>query len=276
MSFVDLHLHLLPGVDDGAPTLASSLAHARRMVAEGVGHATVTPHVHPAWSWDRATLPDRLAELRAALRAEGIPLRVEAGGELDARLAAELSSAELETFAHGPEGRRWLLVETPWGGVDAELETILAGLRARGFGALLAHPERSAGFLPHGLERLRSELTAGTLLQVNVCSLLGRHGPGIQRAAGYLVRNRLAFVLASDGHPGTREHTLRLGFDLALTAGASSLGAWRLTQANPRFLLEQGILPAQDPIPALPAAVPASPGAVARAREARRTLTSRR
>lgn len=273
MSYVDLHLHLLPGVDDGARTLQESVAHARRMVAEGVLRASATPHVHPAWPLDLTSLPDWLAELRGALRAEGVPLALAQGGELDAPTAAGLTQAELEGIAHGPEGRRWLLVETPFAGVDADFGTILAGLRARGFGALIAHPERAAGLLPEGLEGLRPELTAGTLLQVNVCSLLGAHGPEIKRTAEYLVRSRLAFVLASDGHPGTREHTLRPGFDLALRAGATSLQAWRLTQANPRFLLEQGILPGR---PRIAPPAPARSGAVDRARQARRALTARR
>jgi protein-tyrosine phosphatase len=88
------------------------------------------------------------------------------------------------------------------------------------------------------LEGLRAE---GALLQVNVCSLLGNHGLEIQETATALVRAGAAFCLASDGHPGSREHTLQLGFHLLLRAGASSAQAWRLTQANPRFLLRHGV-----------------------------------
>jgi protein-tyrosine phosphatase len=76
---------------------------------------------------------------------------------------------------------------------------------------------------------------------VNVCSLLGRHGLAVQEAAAALVRSGRAFCVASDGHPGTREHTQQLGFHLLVRAGASSVQAWRLTQANPRFLLREGI-----------------------------------
>jgi protein-tyrosine phosphatase len=79
---------------------------------------------------------------------------------------------------------------------------------------------------------------------VNVCSLLGNNGLTVQETAVSLLRNGLAYVIASDGHPGTRDHTLALGFTLTQRAGASSLQAWRLTQANPRFLLVNGIPPA--------------------------------
>lgn len=241
MSHVDLHLHLLPGVDDGARTLAESVTHARRMAAGGVTEATVTPHVHPAWPLDLASLPGRVAALREALAAEDVPLTLHAGGEVDARHAARLGHEDLERVAHGPPGRRWLLVETPWGGVDEEFLFFCRGLRARGFGALLAHPERSPGFLPHGLARLDAELSAGTLLQVNVCSLLGRHGPEIRRVAEHLVRTGLAFVLASDGHPGTREHTLGPGEGLARRAGMTATAARRLCAEHPRLLLEEGL-----------------------------------
>ena len=73
-----------------------------------------------------------------------------------------------------------------------------------------------------------------------MCSLLGNHGLDAQDLAVELVRTGLAYCLASDGHPGTREHTLQLGFHLLIRAGATGVQAYRLTQANPRFLLTQG------------------------------------
>jgi protein-tyrosine phosphatase len=243
MSYVDLHLHLLPGVDDGAPDLQHSLEYARRMVAEGVSEATVTPHVGAGLTYDPLTIPARVAALQESLDARAIELRLHAGGEIHPARARHLSDTVLEIVAHGPQDSRWVLFEVPFTGVDEHFVAGCRELRQRGYGVLVAHPERAAGLLPGGLDLLRPELEAGALLQVNVCSLLGNHGVDIQRAAHELVRDGLAFVLASDAHPGTREHTLRLGFDLALRAGASSLAAWRLTQGNPRFLLEQGIPP---------------------------------
>ena len=107
---------------------------------------------------------------------------------------------------------------------------------------MIAHPERAAG-LPggEGMDILHRQLAAGAVIQVNVCSLLGNHGLRVQECAASLLRHGLAHVIASDGHPGTREHTQQLGLVLALRAGASSVQAWRLTQANPRFLLAHGI-----------------------------------
>ncbi|SRR6266545_5564562 len=240
MPHVDLHLHLLPGLDDGSPDEAAALAHAARMVADGVREAAVTPHVGaPLYAVDPLTVPERTAALQAALDREGIALRLYAGGEIHPDAAGDLPARALDAIAHGPPGARWVLAEVPFEGID---ERFLAGVRSikgRGFGVLIAHPERAAG----GLERLRDELTGAVALQVNACSLLGRHGAQVQAGAERLVRGRLAYVLASDGHPGHpgREHTLAAAAAPAVAAGAGRVGARQLTYANPRFLLHQGL-----------------------------------
>ena len=119
MSYVDLHLHLLPGVDDGAADDAAALAHARRLAAEGVRDVTVTPHVNRHWPLEIATIPERVARLALLLAEHSIGVRVRPGGELDARYARECSDAELDLIAQGPAGSRWLLLEAPFRGLDA-------------------------------------------------------------------------------------------------------------------------------------------------------------
>jgi protein-tyrosine phosphatase len=242
MSYVDLHLHLLPGVDDGAADDSAALAHAQRLAAEGVRDVTVTPHINGYWPLAITSIAQRVAALAALLERNGVGVRVRTGGELDARHAHSLTDSELELIAQGPPGSRWLLVEAPFRGLD---ETFLAdceAISARGFGIVLAHPERARGVqTAEGDAALTQLLRAGAVAQVNVCSLLGNNGLGVQETAVALLRSGRAYVIASDGHPGTRDHTVALGFVLALRAGASSVQAWRLTQDNPRFLLLHGI-----------------------------------
>ena len=242
MSHVDLHLHLLPGVDDGARDERESIEHAARMERDGVHEAVCTPHIgHPTFPVAIGEIAGRTAQLQSALRAAGIGLRLHPGGEIHPDVAASLSADELRAIAQGPAGSRWVLAEVPFAGVD---EAFLAGcrsIRRHGYGIVIAHPERAAGLLDGGLTMLRDELRAGAVLQVNVCSLLGRHGDGPRRAARRLIRARLAYVLASDGHPGTREDTLDAGVTAAVAAGASPVQAWQLTQSNPRFLLRHGL-----------------------------------
>jgi protein-tyrosine phosphatase len=254
MSYVDLHLHLLPGVDDGAQDEREALTYAQRLAAEGVREVTVTPHISPYWPLDVASIPARMAALQRAIDERDLGVQLHAGGEIHPLRAPTLTDDELELLAVGPAGSRWLLLEAPFDGVDEQFIAVCERLRSRGYGLLIAHPERAAGLLENGgFELLRRQLAAGALLQVNVCSLLGDHGLRVQETAVRLLRSGLAYVIASDAHPGSREHTQRLGFVLALRAGAASVQAWRLTQANPRFLLTHGI--PQAPTPATIAAL---------------------
>lgn len=267
MTRVDLHLHLLPGVDDGAPDEATALEHAARMAADGVQAATVTPHVgSPYFDVAVGEIHDRCADLQRALDREGIALRLEPGGEVYPGAAADLSVAELQAIAHGPQGARWVLAEVPFAGVDDAFVAGLADLRARGFGIVIAHPERATGLLTDGgLARLRPALEAGAVLQVNACSLLGRQGPEAEEAARRLIRARLAYIIASDGHPGTRTHTLAAAEAAAVVAGASAAQVVQLTQANPRFLLRHGL-------PRVDALLPLRANGLRHARDAARRL----
>jgi protein-tyrosine phosphatase len=244
MSYVDLHCHLLPGLDDGAATGEDTLRHARRLHAEGVRDVVCTPHVKRDEfpGVPLRELADRVAQAQRMITAAGLGVRLHLGAELAHQDALLLPETDLERIAQGPAGSRWLLLECPFEGIDDDFALAFRRLQGLGYGLLLAHPERSAGLLGgDGLGRLRPLLAQGALLQVNVCSLLGNHGLDAQDAAVRLVREGLAYCLASDGHPGSREQTLQLGFHLLLRAGASSTQAYRLTQANPRLLLRDGV-----------------------------------
>jgi protein-tyrosine phosphatase len=242
MSHVDLHLHLLPGVDDGARDEVEALEHARKLVEDGVSDAAVTPHLgHPAYPLDPFDVPRRTVALQDKLDLAGIPLRLHASAEIHPAAAAHLGRDELDAVSLGPPGARWVLVEVPFAGVDEAFLEGCRALRSHGVSLVIAHPERARGFLGDGLSRLGREIDAGAVLQVNVCSLLGYHGPEARTGAERLVRSGLAYLLASDGHPGTRSHTLAAGQAAAVAAGASPGRARRLTRSNPRFLLRHGV-----------------------------------
>ncbi len=243
MSYVDIHCHILPAVDDGARDLDASVEYARRLVDEGVRELIATPHVgNPRFRFAPEEISDRVASLSSELQQREIPLRIHCGGELHPSDPNSLTDSQLELIASGPPGARWLLFEVPFAGVDECYADNCRQLMARGYGLMIAHPERARGLFRDGGWQLLRELVAeGALLQINVCSLLGNNGLEAQEAAVGLLRSGHAFTLASDAHPGTRDHTAALGFALTLKAGASSLQAWRLTQANPRFLLRSGI-----------------------------------
>lgn len=242
MSYVDLHMHLLPGVDDGARDICAALDHSLTLVEAGVSDVAVTPHIgHPLFPLDPLDVPHLTVLLQDALDLERIPLRLHPSGELRPGAAIGMTEEELDAISLGPPGARWVLAEVPFSGIDDRFLAGCAAIRSYGLGIVIAHPERADGLLPHGLELLSAELAAGAVLQVNACSLLGHHGPVVKDTAERLVRSGLAYVIGSDGHPGTREHTLEDGFRAAVEAGASPGRARRLTRTNPRFLLHHGV-----------------------------------
>src|SRR5262245_18238570 len=111
---IDLHSHILPGIDDGARTLDDSLGIARAAVTDGIVAIAGTPHVRDDWPTEPALMEARVAELRNAIEEEGIPLDVVPGGEISIGHLPLLEPEELARFALG--GSRYLLVETPYHG----------------------------------------------------------------------------------------------------------------------------------------------------------------
>jgi protein-tyrosine phosphatase len=227
--FVDLHCHLLPGVDDGPSTLDETIAYARAAAAAGTGTIVATPHVEQV---DVATLPDRVHEVRTALRSEGIDLHVEVGGELKPESVADITADELEVIAHGPAGARWLLYEVPFKGVDDAFLDGAEELRSRGYGLLLAHPERSRGLLVDGLNRLDPLIASGALLEVNVGPLTRRETPTRTEAAHHLISRGAAHVVATDAHAPKRPYLL---------AEAAQVVPAALASTAPQRLLAEGI-----------------------------------
>jgi protein-tyrosine phosphatase len=232
----ELHFHLLPGVDDGPTSVDESLELAAMAVADGTGTVVCTPHARDV---DVLTVPERVRELRVRLREASIPLELVAGVEVAQDDVARMSDAELEVAAHGPPGRRWLLMEAPLY-LDADSYFDAAGeLAARGYGLLVGHPERCPELMEGG--RLHELTDAGALLQVNGSSLTGRHGDQARAWAIELGRAGLVSVIASDAHRPTRGPVLTPATAELVAAGVTPADAERMVSATPRALLDDGL-----------------------------------
>jgi protein-tyrosine phosphatase len=218
---IDLHCHLLPGIDDGPATTAESLALATELAADGVRSAAATPHVRPDFpDVVGDELGARRAELQGAIDAAGIQLQVLPGAEVDLTYGLELSDDELRVLSLGGGGSA-LLVETPYGPVSDLFEEQLFSLTLRGFRPLLAHPERNRAF-QETPERLAGLTGRGVLLQVTAEALLRsprRSATG--RLAADLVERGLVSVLASDAHGG---HIARESLSQGLAAARKLVG----------------------------------------------------
>lgn len=240
MSRTDLHFHLLPGLDDGPSSLAGSVELARRAAQDGTGTVVATPHVRADHVTDVLALPERVRALQAELRREGVQLEVRAGGELSMEMVGRLGEDELLTIAQGPRARPWVLLECPFEGLGPQLHDAADELRERGFGVLLAHPERSAGVLAGEAAALERELSRGSLLQMNAWTLAGGHGDEAARVGAELLRRGVVSVIASDAHGPARQPGLAAAERMLREAGIDPTEAGRLTRSAPERLLREG------------------------------------
>ena len=247
---IDLHTHVLPGIDDGPATVEGSIELARAAVADGATTLVATPHV----SWDAphndaASIAAAVAVLEGELARAGVELTIRTGGELAVTRALELDEDELRGLRLG--GGEWLLAECPLSASATGFDSAVQSIAARGHRILLAHPERSP-LLQRDPEILRRLVADGMVTSVTAGALLGRFGSTVKRFALWMVEEDLVHSLASDAHdarrrpPGMREAIAATDAELP---GFAARGEW-LTVTVPRAILDGGV------IPDAPAAIP--------------------
>ncbi len=244
---IDIHCHMLPGVDDGPRTMDESLAMARMAVEDGIRGVLCTPHWHPMiWPNEREHIALAVDQFREYLQAERIPLEVWAGSELslDSELDAGLEGGRLGTLNGGP----WVLLELPGAVPPPGIDDYLWHFNQRGYKVVLAHPERY-DYVQRDPARLYSWVGMGVAVQITASSLLGRLGPETAALCRLLLEHRLVHFVASDSH-GTRSRRPLLG--KALQAAAEIVGeadARRLVDAHPLSVLTGKPLDLRDYAP---------------------------
>lgn len=258
---IDLHCHVLPGVDDGPATLDDTLALCRAAVAAGTRTVVATPHV--SWEWPGVTshvVREGVERVRAALREAQIELEVLPGAEIAMPRAADLTDEELGALRLG--GGPYLLIECPFSPAAGGIEALLSRLAERGHRIVLAHPERSPAFQTHPalLRSLVEE--AGMLTSLTAAAFTGRFGGTVERFAWRLLEEGLVHDIASDGHGAAMGRPPSIGPELA-EAGFGERADWH-ARAVPRAILDGSPLP---PAPILPPSPPRK-GLLARLRRA--------
>ncbi|HWH45543.1 MAG TPA: CpsB/CapC family capsule biosynthesis tyrosine phosphatase [Thermoleophilaceae bacterium] len=194
---IDLHSHILPGLDDGARTPEDSLAMARVAAAGGIRTIAGTPHIRDDHSFPLPQILEALQAARDAIDAAGVPMEVVAAGEISVSKLADLRDEDLSALALG-DGPV-LLVESPYTRAAIDMDTAVSDLRVRGFTTLLAHPERSPMFQadPKLLARL---VARGAMCSVTSASMAGRFGRTAQDFTARLFAEGLVHDVASDAH----------------------------------------------------------------------------
>lgn len=195
---IDVHCHILPGIDDGAPTIETSLEMAAALVADGVEAVVCTPHILPGLYHN--TGPQIRAEterLQSALVRSGLNLRLFGGSDahISPDFVGKLRTGEILTLADS----RYVLVELPMHVRPEPLKNFFFELIVTGYVPILSHPERLAWIEPHFVLIQRLALT-GVWLQITSGSLLGKFGRSAKYWAERLLDEGLVHLIATDAH----------------------------------------------------------------------------
>jgi protein-tyrosine phosphatase len=200
---IDLHCHILPGIDDGAGDLEDSLAMARQAADDGIEAICATPHIRHDHDVRIGEIASRAADLTRELELRGVPVAVLPGGEVAETAVEGLDEDELRRVALG-DGR-WILLEPAPGPLTASLDRRVEDLAARGHRCLIAHPERHLG--TDLVERLAALVRLGALVQATAEFFVGRKtAPGML----LLAQRGLVHVLGSDSHSSRLGRPTRL------------------------------------------------------------------
>jgi protein-tyrosine phosphatase len=242
---IDLHCHILPGLDDGSRDLDDTVGMAKQAAADGIEVVAATPHIHPRHAVLIGELDERVAEVNAELGRQRVGVRIVTGGEVSEPMLVRLDEDDLNRVSLGGNG--WILVEPRPGPLSDHLEVAVAELTARGFRSLIAHPERHAA--GDFRERMEALVAAGALIQVTAALIA--EGPAapvmLEMAALGLVH-----VLASDAHSS------RIGKPVKLSHGVARLrelppvaryAEWTVRDGPAAILAGKDVLPPFAPVP---------------------------
>lgn len=229
---IDLHCHILPGLDDGALDLDDSLALARQAQADGIEAVCATPHIRHDHHVPVEGIAGRVDSLQRALDAQGIDVRILPGGELAQTEADRLDEAQLRAVTLGGAGG-WVLLEPSPGPLDDDLQELVQRLARRGVRTVLAHPERHAGV--DFSERVRRLARDGCLIQWTAEFIAQAEPEGHVME---LAREGLVHLLSSDAHSSHAGRPLQLttGFARLASVCTTAQLAWSVDVA-PRAIV---------------------------------------
>jgi len=195
---VDIHHHLLFGLDDGSDSLETSVAMAKLAVADGITHVVCTPHANNTYTFDPTINQQKTAALRDRLSAENISLTL--GSGCDFHLSFDnVAEAKRDPKRFSINGLGYLLIEIPDYGLPPGLNETFYELNLAGLTPILTHPERNPT-LQQEPQRMAEWMRAGILVQVTADSLTGHKGKRAEKMAHELLEKRWVHFLATDAH----------------------------------------------------------------------------
>src|ERR1700722_15689359 len=210
---IDIHHHLLWGMDDGAANVETSVAMARIAATEGITHVVCSPHANGTYAYEPRVIAEKIGELQRLLDREAIAIKL--GRGCDFHMSYEnIEEAKVDPAKFSINGLGYLLVEIPDYGISRGLTEIFYQLQLAGLTPLLTHPERNPTW-QRDPERLEDWLRGGVLIQITAGSVLGRMGKRAERMAHDLLSDRWVHFLATDAHNTTsRPPKMKQAYDL--------------------------------------------------------------
>lgn len=238
---IDLHCHLLPGIDDGPETMEQAVELARLAVANGICHAVVTPHIHPGrYSNQLSGLLPLLERFRQVLAEYDIPLRLGLGGEVRLSMESLALIDQRQVPMLGREkGCDIMLLEFPHSHILPGSDKLIRHLLNRNIRPMIAHPERNKDVL-RSLDKILPFVEAGCLLQLTAGSVAGNFGKQARQRSIQMLERGWVTVLASDAHNAKyRPPDLEPGRAAAATV-IGEAAAKDLVEHRPASILGQG------------------------------------
>lgn len=242
---IDLHSHLLPGIDDGAKDWEESLEMARQAVADGTTEIQITHHVLDNSQYRlEAEILEKYTEMKRLLQSKRIKLNLHLACEIYYQPDMELNH-QISTFNNNGH---YFLVEFPMQGIPRGVDDVFFQMILDGKTPVIAHPERNVGFLKNP-NRVYEFVQRGALFQMNAGSLSGKYGDGVAGLAMALMNSRLIHFFGSDGH-NTRSRKVCMGEDYKMVRDMwGDRTAHRLFYENPRLALTGKEVKIPEPLP---------------------------
>lgn len=199
---IDLHCHILPGIDDGASTMKESMEMARLAVAEGITHILATPHhMNRNWMNEKNKVVELVNEVQSEIDREGIPLTIYPGQEV--RIYGNmLEDIEKDKLLFTDELQQYLLVEFPTASIPNFTERLFYDLQTNGKTPVIVHPERNR-VIQEDPHKLKEFVQHGALAQLTAASYTGGFGKQIQKLSKQMIDADLVHFIASDAHNTT-------------------------------------------------------------------------